>query len=287
MQSRVHPFFDISTSTFTYVVHGDDSPECAIVDSVLGYDLRSGTVSAAPAERVAQFVEQEGLHVQWLLETHVHADHLSGASWLRERLGGRIGISERIVEVQRLFKCIFNLDDAFAADGTDFDHLFKSDDVFSIGSLSAVAMHVPGHTPADLAYIVANEAAFVGDTLFMPDVGTARCDFPGGDSKCLYESVRRILSLDAKTLLYMCHDYPPQGREVQYESDVAAQLHANLHIHEGIDMNTFTQMRDARDAGLPLPQLFFPSIQANIRAGKLPAVESNGKRYFKYPVETD
>ena len=285
MQARIHPFFDATTSTFTYVVHGADRPECAVVDSVLNYDLRSGAVSAEFVERVARFVERNGLNVQWLLETHVHADHLSGASWLRERLGGRIGISEGIIEVQQVFKRIFNLDDAFAADGTDFDYLFKPDEVFSIGALDAVAMHVPGHTPADMAYKVADEAVFVGDTLFMPDVGTARCDFPGGDSRRLYESVRRILSLEPQTRLLMCHDYPPQGRAIQHETDVATQLDANVHIRHGIDLDTFTQMRDTRDANLPLPQLFFPSIQANIRAGKLPVVESNGKRYFKYPVE--
>lgn len=284
MKVSVHPFFDSSTSTFSYVIHGTGERECAIVDSVLGFDLRSGVVSTEQVERVASFVGQRGLRVQWLLETHVHADHLSGAAWLRERVGGLIGISERIVEVQGIFKEIFNLGDDFAADGKQFDHLFSHDEHFAIGTLDAVAMAVPGHTPADVAYVVGDEAAFVGDTLFMPDLGTARCDFPGGNAENLFTSVQRILSLEPSTKLYMCHDYPPAGRDTQYCTDVAAQRASNVHIRDGVNVREFAQMRETRDAGLSLPQLFFPSIQVNIRAGRMPPAEKADKQFLKLPV---
>jgi glyoxylase-like metal-dependent hydrolase (beta-lactamase superfamily II) len=285
-QARIHSFFDSSTSTFSYVVHPADGVECAIIDPVLGYDLRSGVVSSAPAKRIADFVRTRGLRVGWILETHVHADHLSGAAWLRDRIGGRVGISERVVEVQRCFKEIFNFGADFVADGSDFDYLFKPEEPFLIGSLEAVAMQVPGHTPADIAYRIGAEAVFVGDTLFMPDVGTARCDFPGGDSRHLYKSIKRILSLAPDTRIYLCHDYPADGRDAQYLSDVAAQRAGNVHIHDGVDMAEFARMRSARDACLPLPQLFYPSLQTNMRAGRLPRSEENGRGYFKFPFES-
>ncbi|MEX3969594.1 MBL fold metallo-hydrolase [Paraburkholderia caribensis] len=285
MSVSIHPFFDSSTSTFSYVVHAADDARCAIVDSVMGFELRSGTTSTDQVQRIARFVERQGLHVEWLLETHVHADHLSGAAWLRDRVGGRIGISERIVDVQKIFKQSFNLEDAFLADGSDFDYLFKPDERFSIGNLDAVAMSVPGHTPADVAYKMGDEAVFVGDTLFMPDVGTARCDFPGGDAGRLFDSVRRILALNPETKLYMCHDYPPATREAQFFSDVATQREANIHLRDGVDAADFIKMRTTRDAGLSLPKLFFPSIQINIRAGHFPQPEGNGMRYLKLPID--
>jgi len=282
--AQVHPFFDPQTSTFSYVVHAEGATGCAVIDSVLQFDMRSGQVSSAHLESIARFIESRALETQWLLETHVHADHLSGAAWLRERVGGRTGISEKIVDVQKIFKTIFNLGDDFAADGSQFDHLFTGGETFMIGPLSATAMSVPGHTPADLAYRMEDDVVFVGDTLFMPDVGTARCDFPGGDAHRLYQSIQHILALPPSTRLYMCHDYPPTGRETACLSDVATELQSNIHVRSAIEGNSFATMRNTRDAELALPQLFFPAIQANIRGGRMPEAEANGMRYFKLPV---
>jgi glyoxylase-like metal-dependent hydrolase (beta-lactamase superfamily II) len=222
--------------------------------------------------------------IRRVLETHVHADHLSGAAWLKQRIGGRIGISEKIVDVQKIVKAMFNLDEVFPVDGSQFDHLFAGDKTLMIGPLSATAMYVPGHTPADLAYRVDDNVVFVGDTLFMPDVGTASCDFPGGDAHQLYESIRRILALSANTRLYMCHDYPPRGRKTAWQSDVATDLEKNIHVRSAIAESSFATMRNARDSELPLPDLFFPAIQANIRGGRVPEEEGNGARYFKLPI---
>jgi glyoxylase-like metal-dependent hydrolase (beta-lactamase superfamily II) len=284
MQPLVEPFFDAATSTFTYVVHAGDGTDCAIVDSVLDFDPKSGRTSTASAERVVEFVRAHNLHVVWLLETHAHADHLSAAQFLRRMLGGRIAIGRQICTVQHTFKRVFNLGDDMHDDGKQFDHLFEPDETFKIGALDAQALHVPGHTPADMAYRI-GDAVFVGDTLFMPDVGSARCDFPGGDAHTLYRSVRRLLELPSETRLFMCHDYPPPSREACCETTVGAQRQANVHLHDGVGESEFVAMRTARDRTLSMPVLILPSVQVNIRAGALPEPESNGVRYLKIPVD--
>jgi glyoxylase-like metal-dependent hydrolase (beta-lactamase superfamily II) len=284
MQPLVEPFFDPVTATFTYVVHGGDGSSCAIVDSVLDYDPKSGRTSTASADRVIAFVRAGKLRVEWLLETHAHADHLSAAQYLKRELGGKIAIGEQIRAVQRTFKGVFNLGGDVPADGTQFDHLFAAEETFAIGALTARALHVPGHTPADMAYAV-GDAAFVGDTLFMPDVGSARCDFPGGDAHALYRSVRRLLSLPLETRLFMCHDYPPPTREVRCQTTVAEERRANVHLREGVTEDDFVEMRMRRDRTLSMPMLILPSVQVNIRAGAMPPPESNGVRYLKIPVD--
>ena len=267
----------------TYVVHAGPGTPCAVIDSVLDYDPKSGRTRTLSADRVAAFIEAHGLRVEWLLETHAHADHLSAAPYLRSRFGGRIAIGERIRVVQGVFKPIFNLEPSFQLDGSQFDHLFAPDEIFHIGELEAKALAVPGHTPADMAYQV-GDAVFVGDTLFMPDVGTARCDFPGGDAGTLYRSIRRLLDLPTDTRLYMCHDYPPAGREATCHTTVAEQRRANIHVRDGVTQDDFVQMRTKRDATLGMPTLMLPSIQVNIRAGALPPAEHNGVRYLKIPL---
>ena len=284
MQPLVEPFFDAATSTFTYVVHAGDGTDCAIIDSVLDFDPKSGRTSTTSAERVVDFVRAHKLHVVWLLETHAHADHLSAAQFLRRVLGGRIAIGRQICTVQHTFKRVFNLGDDMQDDGQQFDHLFEPDETFKIGALDAQALHVPGHTPADMAYRI-GDAVFVGDTLFMPDVGSARCDFPGGDAHTLYRSVRRLLELPGDTRLFMCHDYPPPSREACCETTVDAQRQANVHLHDGVAESEFVAMRTARDRTLSMPVLILPSVQVNIRAGELPEPESNGVRYLKIPVD--
>jgi len=281
---QVESLFDPATSTFTHVIHAGNGSQCAIVDPVLDFDPKSGRTSHQSAERVVDLIERLGLRVQWILETHAHADHLSAAPWLRERLGGRIAIGGHIRVVQKTFAEVFNLGADFAVDGSQFDQLLAPGERFRIGDFEAVAMHVPGHTPADSAYQV-GDAVFVGDTLFMPDVGTARCDFPGGDPATLYRSIRELLELPADTRLYLCHDYPPEGREPIGQTTVAAQRASNIHVHDGVSAPEFIQMRKARDETLAMPTLILPSIQVNIRAGELPAAESNGVRYLKLPID--
>jgi glyoxylase-like metal-dependent hydrolase (beta-lactamase superfamily II) len=283
MNPQVQPFFDTVTSTVTYVVYEKPGSACAIVDPVLDYDARSGRTRTDAAERVAAFVRDNALDVEWILETHAHADHLSGAAWLRGQLGGRIAIGGNITHVQEVFKRLYNLEPAFPTDGSQFDHLFADGDRFAIGALQAEVIGMPGHTPACVAYKV-GDAVFVGDTLFMPDVGTARCDFPGGSAPQLYRSIRRVLSLPGDTRLYTCHDYPPASREPQWMATVAQQRAANIHIRDGVDEDDFVVMRTARDATLPMPQLILPSLQVNIRAGELPPAEANGKAYLKIPL---
>jgi len=282
LKPAVEPFFDPVTGTVTYVVHSGPGSVCAIVDPVLDYDPKAGRTSTASADRVIAFVRERALIVDWLLETHAHADHLSAAPYLQARLGGRIAIGEQIRAVQRVFSGVFNL--GGAADGTPFDHLFADGDTFAVGPLAARALHVPGHTPADMAYQI-GDAVFVGDTLFMPDVGTARCDFPGGDAHTLYRSARRLLALPAHTRLFVCHDYPPATRGPCFETTVAAQRRDNIHLHDGIDEDAFVAMRRARDGTLDMPTLILPSIQVNIRAGRLPEPEDNGVRYLKIPLD--
>ncbi|WP_197325512.1 MBL fold metallo-hydrolase [Ralstonia solanacearum] len=283
MSTQIAPFFDSETCTMTYVVHAGPGTPCAVIDSVLDYDPKSGRTRTGSADRVAAYIEANALRVEWLLETHAHADHLSAAPYLRNRFGGRIAIGERIRVVQGVFKPIFNLEPSFRLDGSQFDHLFAADEAFRIGELEAKALAVPGHTPADMAYQV-GDAVFVGDTLFMPDVGTARCDFPGGDARTLYQSIRRLLDLPSQTRLYMCHDYPPAGREAICETTVAEQRRANIHVRDGVTEDDFVQMRTRRDATLAMPTLMLPSIQVNIRAGALPPAEPNGVRYLKIPL---
>jgi glyoxylase-like metal-dependent hydrolase (beta-lactamase superfamily II) len=279
----VHGLFDAATYTVTYVVHTGQGTPCAIIDSVLDYDHKSGRTSHASADAVIDYVQANKLDVQWILETHAHADHLSAAPYLKAKLGGQIGIGNHITTVQSTFKGVFNLEPEFAVNGAQFDHLFGEDEAFAIGDLAGKALYVPGHTPACVAYQL-GDAVFVGDTLFMPDVGTARCDFPGGDAKALYASTRRILSLPADTRLFMCHDYPPNGRDVAFETTVAAQRAANIHVHDGISEAEFVAMRTARDATLAMPVLILPAVQINIRAGELPPAEANGIAYAKIPL---
>ncbi|MES2257700.1 MAG: MBL fold metallo-hydrolase [Pseudomonadota bacterium] len=283
MKPQIQAFYDPATSTVTYVVHEADGTECAIIDSVLDYDHKSGRTSTGSADRVAQFVRAHRLRVTWLLETHAHADHLSAAPYLQAQLGGRIGIGAAICSVQQAFSAIFNLQPAAPQDGSQFDHLFAPDEVFAIGRLRARALHVPGHTPADMAYQV-DDAVFVGDTLFMPDVGSARCDFPGGSASMLYRSAQRLLSLAPETRLFMCHDYPPARREAHWEVNVAEQRAHNIHLRAGIGEQEFVAMRTRRDATLGMPALLLPAIQVNINAGQLPAPEDNGVRYLKIPM---
>ena len=289
---RVDTFFDEATSTFSHLVIDLDSRQAAIVDSVLDYDPKSGRTGTQGAERLAAQVEALGLTVQWLLETHVHADHLSAAPWLQARLGGTIAIGAQITTVQKTFGTLFNAEPEFARDGRQFGRLFADGDTFAIGGLRATALHTPGHTPACLTYVVETPdapqvapAAFVGDTLFMPDYGTARCDFPGGDAATLYRSIRRVLDLPGDTRLFMCHDYRPGGRALAHVTTVAEQRAANVHVHEGIAEDTFVAMRRARDATLDMPVLMLPSVQVNMRAGHLPPPESNGVRYLKIPLD--
>ncbi|MXS20328.1 MBL fold metallo-hydrolase [Pseudomonas oryzihabitans] len=285
MTPRIEPFFDATTSTFTYVIYEAPGSRCAIVDSVLDYDPHSGRTATLSADRVARFVRDQGLTVEWLLETHAHADHLSAAPYLRRQLGGRIAIGEGIRRVQGAFKDVFNLEAEFRLDGSQFDHLFQPDEVFHIGALTARALHVPGHTPADMAYQVEEEHVFVGDTLFMPDVGSARCDFPGGSARDLYRSIRRLLTLPEATRLYLCHDYPPAGREARHETTVGEERALNVHVRDGVDEDAFVALRTRRDATLSMPTLILPAIQVNIRAGTLPPAEANGRRYLKIPID--
>jgi glyoxylase-like metal-dependent hydrolase (beta-lactamase superfamily II) len=263
------------------------SRQCALVDSVLDYDPKSGRTSTASADRLIARVRELGAQVQWILETHAHADHLSAAPYLKKELGGRLGIGEHITKVQEVFGSLFNAGAEFARDGRQFDHLFADGEAFAIGGLQARAMHTPGHTPACMTYVVIDgedTVAFVGDTLFMPDYGTARCDFPGGDARTLFRSINKVLSLPAATRLYMCHDYQPGGREVQFVSTVGEERERNIHVRNGISEEEFVAMRSARDAALDMPTLILPSVQVNMRAGQWPEPEANGTRYIKIPL---
>ncbi len=283
MNPIVHGIFDPSTWTVTYVVYDQAGGTCAIIDSVLDYDPKSGRTSTESADKVIAFVKEQQLSVAWILETHAHADHLTAAPYLKAHLGGKTAIGDHITAVQRVFKGVFNLEPSFKEDGKQFDHLLHQDETFAIGQLTAKALYVPGHTPACVAYQV-GDAVFVGDTLFMPDVGSARCDFPGGDAKTLYASARKILSLPDETRLFMCHDYPPEGRDVRFETTVAEQRAHNIHLHDGIDEAEFVRMRTARDATLAMPVLILPAVQINIRAGEFPPKDDNGVAYLKIPL---
>jgi glyoxylase-like metal-dependent hydrolase (beta-lactamase superfamily II) len=280
--ARIQSFFDETTATATHVLTCAASGEAAIIDSVLDYDPRSGRTSTASADQVLAHVREAGLKVRWHLETHAHADHLSAAPYLRRELGGRIGIGERICEVQKVFRSLFNAKD-MATDGSPFDCLFRDGDSFQVGQLEVRVMATPGHTPACVSYL-AGDDVFVGDTLFMPDYGSARCDFPGGDARTLYRSIRRLLSLPGHTRMHLCHDYRPGGRAACWETTVDEQRRRNIHLHDGVSEDDFVAMRNARDKTLSMPSLLLPSVQVNARAGELPPPEDNGTRYLKIPL---
>ncbi|WP_374338540.1 MBL fold metallo-hydrolase [Methyloversatilis sp.] len=280
---QIESYFDNATNTVSYIVLDRATLACAVIDSVLDYDPNSGRTSTDSADRIIARIRALGARLEWILETHVHADHLSAAPWIRQQLGGKLGIGEQIVTVQNVFGRLFNAGTEFRRDGSQFDHLFRDDETFTIGSLNARAMHTPGHTPACMSYAI-EDAVFVGDTLFMPDYGTARCDFPGGDARTLYRSIRKLLSLPERTRLFLCHDYMPDGRKPRWESTVGEQRAHNIHIHDGVSEDEFVAMRTARDATLDMPVLILPSVQVNMRAGHLPPAEDNGTRYLKIPL---
>ena len=281
----VEAFFDEPTFTASYVVYDSVARRAAIVDSVLDFDQASGRTSTASADAIADFVREAGLTVDWLLETHAHADHLSAAPYLQERLGGQLAIGRGILEVQKVFGTIFNEGTEFARDGSQFDRLLDDGDRIEIGEIPVTVLHVPGHTPADLAYVV-GDAAFVGDTMFMPDYGTARADFPGGDARTLYRSIRRLMNLPSETRVLLCHDYKAAGRDrFVWETTIGSERTGNVHVHEGVSEDDFVAMRRERDATLDMPRLILPAIQVNMRAGHLPEPEDNGRRYLKLPLD--
>ena len=280
----IKTFFDEATYTATHVVHDPATKKAAIVDSVMDFDEPSGRTSFSSAQFVIDYVETEGLTVEWLLETHAHADHLSAAPYLQKKLGGKIAIGARIRTVQEVFGKIFNEGTDFVRDGSQFDRLFEDGDRFSVGDIPAIALHVPGHTPADMAYVV-GDAIFVGDTMFMPDYGTARCDFPGGDPRQLYRSIRRLASLPGETRAFLCHDYQaPERPYFSWETTIAAERAGNIHIHDGVGEDQFVAMRTKRDSTLAMPKLILPSVQVNMRGGRLPEPEENGTAYLKLPL---
>jgi len=287
---HIESFFDPATSTFSHILADLPARQCALIDSVLDYDPKSGRTSTASADRLLARVRELGLNVQWLLETHVHADHLSAAPYLQQQLGGQLAIGAHITTVQNVFGKLFNAGTEFARDGSQFDRLLADGDRWQVGHLHVQAMHTPGHTPACMSYVVtdagepARQVAFVGDTLFMPDYGTARCDFPGGSASTLFQSIQKVLSLPDSTQLYLCHDYPPEGREPQCVTTVAEQKKANVHVHQGVGEEAFVKMRQARDATLSMPVLMLPSVQVNMRAGHMPPPEGNGTAYLKIPI---
>jgi glyoxylase-like metal-dependent hydrolase (beta-lactamase superfamily II) len=277
-------FFDEPTNTASYVVHDHTTKRGAVVDSVLNFDAAAGRTSTKSADAIIAHVGSEGLTIDWLLETHAHADHLSAAPYLQQKLGGKLAIGREIITVQNVFGKIFNVGTEFVRNGSEFDRLFDDGDQFSIGGVPAIALHMPGHTPADMAYVI-GDVVFTGDTLFMPDYGTARADFPGGDARRLYRSIRRLLSLPDSTLLYLCHDYKAPGRDVfAWKTTVGAERASNVHVHDGVSEDDFVIMRTKRDATLGMPKLILPSVQVNMRAGHLPLTESNGTRYLKLPL---
>jgi glyoxylase-like metal-dependent hydrolase (beta-lactamase superfamily II) len=282
---QVHSFFDEATFTASYVVHDPVSHKAAVIDSVLDFDPAAGRTSTASADAVIAYVQAEGLTVEWLLETHAHADHLSAAPYLQERVGGRLAIGAEITTVQRTFGKLFNAGTEFEPDGSQFDRLLSDGDTLTIGELEVAVLHLPGHTPADIAYVI-GDAVFCGDTIFMPDYGTARADFPGGDARQLYRSIRRLLSLPAEARLFLCHDYKAPGRDsFVHETTIGQQRATNVHVHDGVSEDEFVAMRTARDATLSMPRLILPAVQVNMRGGELPPPEANGTRYLKIPLD--
>jgi len=285
MNPIVQAFFDEATFTVSYIVREPEGPRCAIIDSVLDYDPKAGRTSTVSADAIVDAVRRQGLTVEWILETHAHADHLTAAPYLKDKLGGTTAIGAHIRDVQAIFSKVFNAEASFRTDGSQFDRLFEDGESFRIGSLEARVLHTPGHTPACLTYVM-GDAAFVGDTLFMPDYGTARCDFPGGDAATLYRSIHKVLALPPETRIFLCHDYKAPGRDTYaWETTVAEERARNIHVHDGVGEAEFVAMRTARDRTLAMPVLILPSVQVNMRAGHLPPAEDNGTRYLKIPVD--
>ncbi|GAA0661438.1 MBL fold metallo-hydrolase [Rheinheimera tangshanensis] len=283
-QIHVEAFLDKDSETFSYVVSDIASKHAVIIDPVLDFDYKSGRTATQSAAVILSYIQQQHLTVDWVLETHAHADHLSAAPYFKQQLGAQIGIGAQITQVQTIFKQVFNLEKEFLPNGAQFDRLFHDGEIIQVGTMQIRVIHTPGHTPADLAYLVNEEAAFVGDTLFMPDVGTSRCDFPGGSASTLFHSISRLLALPAETKIYVCHDYPTKGREHHYQTTVGAQRQHNIHVRDGVTEAQFVAMREARDATLAMPRLILPSIQVNIRAGHMPPADEQGKVYLKLPI---
>lgn len=283
VKPEVTGFFDEQTSTVSYVVQDPLSNACAVVDSVMDIDYAAGRITHEGADRIVRFIEENGLALEWIIETHVHADHLSAAPYIQEKLGGKLGIGEKITVVQDTFGKIFNEGTEFQRDGSQFDRLFTDGDSYMIGKMKAFAMHTPGHTPACMTHVI-GDAAFIGDTLFMPDGGTARADFPGGDARTLYRSIKRVMTLPPETRLFICHDYAPGGREIKWQTTVAEERANNTHVHDGVTEDEFVEMREARDKTLSMPKLIIPSLQINMRAGRLPPKDDSGKTFLKVPV---
>ncbi len=283
VKPEVIAFFDEGSNTISYIVRDPQSTSCAVIDAVMEIDYAAGRLTFDGADAIIARIKEEGWMLEWLIETHIHADHLSGAPYIQEALGGRIGIGEQVTEVQDTFGKIFNEGTEFQRDGSQFDRLFGDGDSYRIGGLTAHVMHTPGHTPACMTHVI-GDAAFVGDTLFMPDGGSARADFPGGDARTLYRSVKRVLELPGETRLFMCHDYGPNGREIRWETSVAEERAHNIHVHDGIDEDTFVALREARDETLAMPKLIVPSLQVNMRAGKLPPADEQGDVFLKVPI---
>ncbi|MAD75667.1 MAG: MBL fold metallo-hydrolase [Rheinheimera sp.] len=284
MSYQVKAFLDNDSETFSYVVTDNATSKAVIIDPVLDFDYKAGRTSTDSAEQILDYIKHHKLTVEWVLETHAHADHLSAAPFLRSKLGAKVAIGAEITQVQTIFKEVFNLEKEFLPNGSQFDRLFADGDTLQVGDLSIRAMHLPGHTPADLAYVINEQAAFVGDTLFMPDVGTARCDFPGGSAETLFDSIEKLLSLPADTEVYICHDYPPAGRKHEYLTTVSQQKQHNIHVGGGVSKADFVKRRETRDATLAMPRLILPSVQVNIRGGQLPPAEDNGATYLKVPI---
>lgn len=282
LKPEVFAFFDKDTWTFSYVVKDPTSDACAVVDSVMDINYPSGTISFNGADKIIDFIRKHKLKLEWLIETHVHADHMSAAPYIQEKLGGKLGIGDRITVVQETFGKVFNAGTEFARDGSQFDHLFQDGEHYKLGNVECQALHTPGHTPACMTHVM-GDAAFVGDTIFMPDQGTARADFPGGNAATLFQSIQRLYELPDSTRLFMCHDYP-EDREVEYETTVAAEKAGNRHISQGVTEADFVKWREARDATLEMPRLILPSLQVNMRAGHLPPAEDNGLAYLKIPL---
>jgi glyoxylase-like metal-dependent hydrolase (beta-lactamase superfamily II) len=283
VKPEITAFFDAATNTVSYVVKDPASKACAVIDSVMDIDYAAGRIAYESADKIIEFIQTNGLKLEWLIETHAHADHLSGAPYIQRKLGGKLGIGVNIKIVQEVFGKVFNEGTEFQRDGSQFDRLFDDGDTYQIGGMTAFAMHTPGHTPACMTHVI-GDAAFVGDTLFMPDGGSARADFPGGDARTLYRSTRRVLELPPQTRLFMCHDYGPNNREIRWETTVAEQRAHNIHVKDGISEDEFVKMREARDATLAMPTLIIPSLQVNIRGGELPPKDESGKVFLKVPI---
>ena len=284
VKPKVVPFFDADTNTISYVVVDPSSTSCAVIDSVMDIDYAAGRISYRSADAIVEYLRLNEFHVEWLIETHAHADHLSAAPYIQSKVGGKLGIGEDIKVVQEVFGKIFNEGTEFQRDGSQFDRLFKDGDTYKIGNMQAFVMHTPGHTPACTTHVI-GDAAFVGDTLFMPDGGSARADFPGGDARTLFRSIRRVLeTLPPETRIFICHDYGPGGREIRWETTVAEERAKNIHVRDGVSEEEFVAMRCARDSTLAMPKLILPSLQVNIRAGNLPAPDTTGKRHLKVPL---